>query len=371
MPRQLISNEDFHRITENHFDNQNDQIIVLENKEFVDSLKIWSLSQTVHFKNCFFQDRVIIRFCTKDVIFDNCNFTKTLNLNNCKFEKNAKFWNSTFNDIDFHNTTFKGLADFWSCTFNKKIIFYKTDFLGTTVFSAATFNDAVLFTYTSITKVIIFRGTTFKNGIDLSQAIISGNISLHDLRIEKYKAVANTNDNIVYENYIIEDGIIPFANKRETFRLIKQTYSKNGNEIDSLEFRKREQYTFFVETLHNLKKGNKIGISLQNIFILTFNFISNFFGVSWFVGFLFICFFGGFFFLKSIIEILGYEFTLNYNEWEWEHFKYFFEFLNPTHKVDYIQKENLNNSFYGYDFGGRIFVSYGIYQFIQAFRKYK
>ncbi len=349
----------------------NNGIKLFKNKRFPEFLDMGIITYPLHFMDCDFEEEVTIKWCNEEMIFENCTFKKTLNLNNCKFEKNAKFWNSTFNDIDFCNTTFKGLADFWSCTFTKKVILLKTDFLGTTVFSAATFKEVVLFTYTSITKVIIFRGTTFKNGVDLSQAIISGNISLHDLRIEKYNAAVNTKDNTIYEDFITKEGKIPYANKRETFRIIKQTYSKNGNEIDSLEFRKREQYTFFIETLHNLKKGNKIGISLQNILILTFNFISNFFGVSWFVGLLFISFFGGFFFLKSITQIPGYEFTMNYSEWQWDNFKYFFEFLNPTHKVEYIQKENLNNSFYGYDFGGRIFVGYGIYQFIQAFRKYK
>ena len=242
-----------------------------KDKHFTEAVDMGMLTYPLHFIDCEFEEEVTIKWSTEEMIFDNCTFKKTLNLNNCKFKKNAKFWRSTFNTIDFHNTTFESLADFWSCTFIKKAILFKTDFLGTTVFSAATFHDAVLFTYTSITKVIIFRGTTFKNGVDLSQAIISGNISVHDLRIEKYNAVANTNVNSVYEEYITKEGKIPQANKRETFRLIKQTYSKNGNEIDSLEFRKREQYTFFIETVHNLKKGNKIGTSLQNIFILSFN----------------------------------------------------------------------------------------------------
>jgi hypothetical protein len=51
--------------------------------------------------------------------------------------------------------------------------------------------------------------------------------------------------------------------------------------------------------------------------------------------------------------------------------KYFLEFLNPTHKFDYIQEDGLTTRFYLFDFIGRIFVGYGIYQFIQAFRKYK
>lgn len=343
-----------------------------ENKVLTDEIKLFP-SKDFHFKNCVFNENLIINDgqISHEIIFENCIFKKTFNLNECKFEKNVKFWQSSFNQIDFHNTTFKGLADFWSCTFNENVIFYKTDFLGTTVFSAATFKNAVLFTYTSISKIIIFRGTKFENGLDLSQAIISGNISLHDIKIKSFKAVDNTDDNKIYENYITETGEIPCSNKRETFRILKQAYSKNGNEIDSIEYKKREHKTLFYETWRNLINLRKIGSSFQNLFTLFLNLISNFFGVSWFVGLLFITCIGSIFFLLSITEIPEYYFTLNPKNWQWEHFKYFLEFLNPTHKFDYLNEKKLTPCFYIYDFFGRILVGYGIYQFVQAFRKYK
>ena len=344
------------------------------NKVFDFDFNFYFAGSRFVFKNCDFLKNLKISTSkekTDEIIFDNCTFFELLDLSECKFQKNVKFWQSNFNNVNFHNTTFYGLADFWSCTFNENVIFYKTDFLGTTVFSAATFKKAVLFTYTSISKVIIFRGTKFENGLDLSQAIISGNLSLHDLKLNKFKAVDNTDDNKQYENYISETAQIPYSNKRETFRIIKQSYSKNGNEIDSLEFRKREHITFFNETWRNLLNGRKIGSSLQNSFILCLNLISNFFGVSWMISLVFISLIGGLFFLLSITEIPEFYFTYKPKEWEVEHLKYFLEFLNPTHKFDYIQKENLSTKFYFFDFIGRIFVGYGIYQFIQAFRKYK
>lgn len=50
----------------------------------------------------------------------------------------------------------------------------------------------------------------------------------------------------------------------------------------------------------------------------------------------------------------------------------FFEFLNPLHKIDYFVKEGQRVGFWAYlvDYIGRIFVGFGIYQTIQAFRKY-
>lgn len=326
------------------------------------------------FQNCDFLKKTNVRtygVTTEELIFEDCNFFDELNLEKCKFQKNVKFWGSTFYNVNFHNTTFNGLADFWSCTFNRNVIFYKTDFIGTTVFSAATFIKSVLFTYTSISKVVIFRGTKFENGLDLSQAIISGDISLHDITIENFKAVDNTVDNKKYEKYITKTGEIPYSNKRETFRIIKQAYSKNGNEIDSIEYRKREHFTLFSETWRDLANFRKISSSIQNIFILFLNLVSNYFGVSWITGFIFITVVGSLFFLLSITEIPEYHFTTNPLNWDFEYFKYFLEFLNPTHKFEYIQEENLTTKFYVFDFLGRIFVGYGIYQFVQAFRKYK
>lgn len=361
----------------------------------------------IHFKNCEFRQKIKINTSNEvdeELILESCIFNNDLDISECKFKKNVKFWQSSFNNVNFHNTTFNGLADFWSCTFNENVIFYKTDFLGTTVFSAANFKKAVLFTYTSISKVIIFRGTRFENGLDLSQAIISGNISLHDIRIKKFKAVDNTENNKIYENYITETGDIPFSNKRETFRILKQNFSKNGNEIDSIEYKKKEHETLFYELISNIKntllpvnienlnrtkyirfyfkklfdkKSKRIKRflnlieNIQNLIILFLNFISNHFGVSWFFGLTFISCIASIFFLLSITEIPEYYFTLNPKNWQWEHFKYFLEFLNPTHKFDYLNEKKLTPCFYIYDFFGRILVGYGIYQFVQAFRKYK
>ncbi len=377
--------------------------IVFDNFQFTEKISIF-IGAKITFSDCIFDEEVKVDYSGEEIIFKNCVFLKTFNSSNCKYKKNAKFWESDFNEVDFNNTTFEALADFWSCTFNENVIFYKTDFLGTTVFSAATFIKPVLFTYTSISKVIIFRGTFFQSGIDLSQAIISGNVSLHDIKIKEFKAVKNTELNKVYENYITEEGKIPYTNKRETYRILKQSLSKNGNEIDSLLYRKREFQTFHNEIISNLKnilfpesishlngieyfkfylikifnkktrikyKLLKLFTNLQNLMILILNFISNYFGVSWFVALLFIWGIGGSFFLLSITEINEYYLVMNPKEWQWEHFKYFLDFLNPTHKFDYIQKEDLTTSFYVFDFTGRIFVGYGIYQFIQAFRKYK
>lgn len=60
--------------------------------------------------------------------------------------------------------------------------------------------------------------------------------------------------------------------------------------------------------------------------------------------------------------------------WDWKLFGdflgYYFSFLLPTHKVDFIPdvKQNVGTLFF--DFFGRIAIGYGIYQLISAFRKH-
>lgn len=369
-PKTPITKKQFEFEIRAHLPVNSVDVFTFKNNVFEEPIDFFSGNRMV-FEECEFAEDVTISFATKELIFKKCTFVKGLHLVNCKFEENVKFWESTFSTVDFTNTTFKGLADFWACTFTEKVIFYKTDFLGTAVFSAATFQESVLFTYTAIAKVLIFRGTQFQNGLDLSQAIISGNVSLHDIRIKPFTAVPDVEDTFLYESYISEVGLITYKNKRETFRLLKQYYSKNGNEIDSLEYRKQEHYTLFQEVMDNLRRRKNIGTNLQNMVLLFFNCISNYFGVSYVLSLLFLIVFGGIFYVLSICALPEYAFTLHYTEWDLQLGKYFFEFLNPTHKTEYIQKENLTAGFYAFDFLGRIFVGYGIYQFIQAFRKYK
>lgn len=101
----------------------------------------------IHFKNCEFNHNTKINTSNEsneEMILECCTFHKYFDISGCKFQKNIKFWESIFNQVNFNNATFNGLADFWSCTFNEKVIFYKTDFLGTTVFSAATFCSPIL-----------------------------------------------------------------------------------------------------------------------------------------------------------------------------------------------------------------------------------
>ncbi len=111
--------------------------------------------------------------------------------------------------------------------------------------------------------------------------------------------------------------------------------------------------------------------SVSDRVLLWFNKWSNNYGKSYIRSILFTLIVPFPFFYLSILGTNHFEFNYNITGSSiLEGLKYFIQFLVPTHKFNYIE-ENPNFMFYLFDFLGRIFVGYGIYQTIQAFRKFK
>lgn len=185
-----------------------------------------------------------------------------------------------------------------------------------------------------------------------------------------------------YEKAVSETAIIPIKNKRETFRILKDNLESQKNLSESLKFKAIEK-----EVLRNeLKNHNNINAN-QSLpskfksfinnrlerFNLWLNKWSNDHGNSYGRALIFILFVGLAIFYSSLLSTKLYSFTIYYEDWEFkEGLRLFIEFLNPLHKSDYIGKnENLLTRFYLIDFLGKIIIGYGLYQFVQAFRKYK
>ena len=124
----------------------------------------------------------------------------------------------------------------------------------------------------------------------------------------------------------------------------------------------------------------------QDWWMFSLNKWSNNFRRSYSRGVIFTLFSGLFFYILYLIAMDG-NLRLCFDDcntldsliYAWDKYAYqFAEFLNPVHKVDFL-KEDLSPleksptlKFFGSiaDFAGRIFVGFGIYQTIQAFRKY-
>ena len=328
-----------------------------------------SFNKTIFKKNANFSRTVF----KSDSTFVDSVFEQGVSFDNTCFESKIRFYRTKFKGVaDFNNTKFKNLADFWSAIFYSTTIFYKTDFLGTTVFSTTTFNENVLFTYTLIKELIILRDTKFEKGLDLSLAIISGKTNIFNIKLHDYQDVSDTNDIEEFEDNVSEKGVITRKNKRETFRIIKNQLMLNQNNIDAIYFYSIEMKSY-AKQLHQEIFNEKIFKNILDYFVLKLNWLSNKNGVSWGRGIIFTFLAGCLFLYLSIISTECYfiDFRIINSVDFLKCFKYFFIFILPTHNANFLDAENPTKLFYLFDFLGRIFVSYGIYQTIQAFRKYK
>ena len=344
---------------------------------------IYSGSKSYGFDNCNFNQGFFFSHeIKKEYNFNDCVFKVKAQYTNAKFNKNIRFHSCDFDcDTDFTNTKFNKLIDFWHSTFYKPIIFYKTDFLATTVFSGATFKENVLFTYSLIADKIIFRGTKIVKGLDLSLAIISGNLNLFDIQISRFNH-SEPNSEKEYDEDVSSNGEVPLKNKKETYRLLKKHFETQSSNVRAIDMKFLERSAQSREINIELKRvkrhkdediynffGKKLN-ALANFFILLLNFFSNLFGKSYVMGIIFTLLISGLFFNLMLSHIGSFSFTSDYSQWQW---KYFVQFINPTHRFDFMKEIDVNPKrwFYIWDFIGRIFISYGIYQTVQAFRKYK
>jgi hypothetical protein len=333
--------------------------------------------QSITFENCVFNKEFKLKAnVTGNATFGHSVFNETADFSKTNFGDNSKarFYYSTFkSDVKFDNTTFGDLSDFWNACFYKKVIFYKTDFLGTSVFSRAIFKENVLFTYSVINKLIIFRGTTFKKGFDLSLAIILGEISPFDIKIKNYESEDNLKDENIYEEYVSKQGIIVDKNKRETFRILKNHYIAQSSSIDYVKYSNLEHKAYSIELKKRVFKKNPEYTAIQDYIIFILNTSSNKLGTSYIRGIGFTLLIGFLFFYFCLLSTENYYFSLT--DFNLETFKecvrYYFKFLIPTHNIDFLENEKPNTMFYVWDFIGRAFVSYGIVQTVQAFRKFK
>jgi|GEM_PF-2301565 hypothetical protein len=160
--------------------------------------------------------------------------------------------------------------------------------------------------------------------------------------------------------------------QRELFRQLKFAMEKQGDRIQSLEFKQYEMIAY--RNALNLSKG-KIGERL----IMWVN-RSNSYGQNWWKPVLWaIGITALFYFLITTAQspdINGVEFSRNGANrlWStlWKNLGVFFQMLNPVHLIDKMSEgaQEINKMTYFLDYLYRIIISYLIFQTISAFRKY-
>lgn len=156
--------------------------------------------------------------------------------------------------------------------------------------------------------------------------------------------------------------------QRDTYGQLKVVSEKVGNRFQALKFQAKEMAAYY----EILEKWTLDKVTLGAMKL------SNNFRQSWLQGVFFTLIIG-------LITYIGFVLSLENIVWcvdSWNcicktsnvydsYFSKYFEFLNPAHKSDFLEKESVYSSWtYFWDFLGRILIGFGIYQTIQSFRKF-
>lgn len=343
----------------------------------------------IRFVNCDFTEKIELNTGGKNknvfnqfkIQFASCSFNSII-LSEYEYENKISFKKCTFNrKLYFKNSTFNKLLEFYDCEFFHSINFDKVNFLNNVVFTLSRFHENILFTYSTFEKLGIFSRTFFlvknklKSGIDLSQSIINGNLIFFESNIGNYNTKYIKSNSQEYDEAINFKNIIPLINKKETFRILKNESLKQNNQFDFIKFYKLEIQSHFSEILKNLKVGiitfdlKLLFNSLADIIILLLNKISNNHRTSWFQGFCFTFLVSVLFYSLTMASLPNINFTLmpNFSD---DNIQTYIEYVNPF----VIQFPDTNSKPFSYfilRIIGRVFIGYGIYQTVQAFRKYK
>jgi hypothetical protein len=349
-------------------------------------LKIFSGAEHPSFINCTFNHLIVLVASHKRHYFNGCTFNSDITIDRLPMKGRCDLHCCHFKEnVDFYNRTFENTVDFWKSTFYKPTIFFKTNFLKNVVFAEVKFLENALFTYTTFEGSVIFRQAVFKHvdrdnsGLDLSLALFNdfSKLNMFDIELNDYEAYIGEN----YNDGVAASGKIPLVNKRETFRLIKKHFEDIGDIPSSLKFKKLEKAAYKQEITSKYgmfrdwswkKNGTSFLDYLKtksNRFILWANSQSNDFGLSYLRA-------GGWILFVSLIIVYAqmlltgnYIPSLSHLSWS-EGFNYYFQFIDPFHKSNYMG-DGQNSLFYILDFIGRAVIAYLIFQFVQAFRKYR
>jgi hypothetical protein len=211
-------------------------------------------------------------------------------------------------------------------------------------------------------------------------SILSSNIGKTDfIRCDFSEAILEFDNSKIIESFFAETDfptIVRLGDKETpsqsqlAFGQLATTFQKQGDTVRALEYQSRELQAHYK----GLKFFSK---DIFKTFNLWLNLVSNYFGRYWMRGIIFTFIVGNTFFCFLLLSTdeyqLGYP-TINENL-----VPAFLKFMNPLRffDVESLFKSSLgevkissNGWTYFWDFWGRIFVAYGFYQTIQAFRRY-
>lgn len=225
-------------------------------------------------------DMNINRISKQGIDFSGSEFKKA-DFSETKFKKNVRFHSCKFHkNVNFYNTTFEKLADFYLSEFYDAQQFHLTDFFDRAIFSNATFHKEIQFVYCRTHKdsYINFESAKFHNSLDISRSNFGNNTNFWNIEIKDNNILENPNES-KYVNDFGEHSKAPsvYGQIRESYRIIKNTFYKEDNRIEGLDFYKKEMAIYERELKHKIKdipknKNSKISYNEVGFIVITFVF---------------------------------------------------------------------------------------------------
>lgn len=378
-------------ISNSHFNNDNIIPVSISYNEFLSKAKFDEISSNreIIIEKCIFFD---------EVDFSNCTFHKKIVIKGCVFKKRVTFNGTHFvNGFSFINNKICSCINFENCVFGGKIkIFhtqgeiYEINFVSSVIKGLLELNSlrsSIFLPENSYIKLnsifveptgyLIIRNINeshkFTGIIDFTDANLLGNVVLKNIYLKRF-LLTNA---VMVGNFFTEHLYFKEDSDSQTYVRLKDEALKNNNSIKAMQYREKEMLAYSKE-LNSQISWNNIGKWLTDESILFLNTRSNKNGLSWLRGVFFTIFCAIIFFW--IINFLGIEenqphfFVLDLKTLHFEGFgEIWKKFLNMFYLTDFKDK------FYGTElnplgetvfFISKIFISYGIYQTIVAFRKF-
>ncbi len=350
-----------------------------------------------------------------DVTFDNIEFEDTVSFEGAEFQQELKFNRVEFKqEADFQEAVFnKTSFDF--AKFKKDVDFKRSKFNGDISFTYTTFMNNGAFADIPLLKTISFYGILLNDKshiyfyetnkdlkdsdikdskITITNTVINGRI---DFNSDNIKTIDLKGSDIIGLGTLNLMGFDPKCENYQTATILKNEAIKRNNIIKALEYKAEEKKLYAKALKHHAKEkiksifkktnqpddkniANIKGVQwISEILSILLSRISNNHGQNWIRAVIFtigiwIIFFGIFYAIvpAGVLNINQKELTV-FNLFAPEFFKY----LIPTDYkllvkyVDYSEMSSwlkaLGASVY---FVGKIFIAYGVFETIEAFRKF-
>jgi hypothetical protein len=328
-----------------------------------------NVSNSIRIENTTFQDNFQVINCETNVLLMTKINLNKLSLINSNINKKLSFTNSTIESINALSGI--SISDCTIFNFYIKIIQNQKDFhfrnntiLDNFEFGNYLNNESnIYYTDNHFEKNVYFDSISI-NEFNFKSVFFKGIVTFQNINSNEIKFKSTHFDKAsFYDNFKIN---FPKKCDLKTIRLIKNQLIKTENRIDLAYYNILEN-----DLVYEDKKTSK-----QDKVLLFFNKYSNRYNTDWVlgIGFTFITSFIFFIFLliaNTFIENSKYPLCLNLKFKLADFEKTFNYFLKFIFNIGYKDEEISSNGFLFFIFiMAKIFIGYGIYQTIQAFRKY-